>query len=53
MDEGADADLVAVGCAGKYAEDAALELERRAQEHPAVDGAAGDLDERAVGGQVA
>ena len=51
--EGADADSVTARGASENAVDAALELARGAQEHPALDRAAGDLHEGAVGGQVA
>ena len=50
VDEAADTDLIARGGTREDADDAALELAGGAQEHPALDGAAGDLDEGAVGG---
>jgi hypothetical protein len=52
-DESADADIVASHGAGKDTDNASVELPRGTQQHPALDGAAGDLDERAFGRHVA
>ena len=52
-DEDADTDVIALGGPGQDAVDALVELAGWAKQHPAVECAAGDLDERTVGGEVA